>query len=227
MPRYPNVWFYVDSSIVNKYREALCLITYSLEKYCHIVDDFSLYYRLPRLLFGFFSEGCNMEARRKKLQPYTDLSNPHLSHDHQLHVRYYFSDLVRNKLEKVKLDINGKGFYFYRLALSVHYEVGVENKNHPYVEFCPICGRTGEYDVEIDRNNVDKDICRKIHDPLGVELLLKSTIRGRGVSDDMGKRVRFIEEMKKDYDLDIYILNPKQEDINTPKVGCILVKHKK
>jgi len=223
MPRYPNVWFYVNSSIGRKYREVVYLIARSLEKYCRIVDDFNQSYRLRHLIFDF-SEGCDMEARHKGLQPYKDSLNPLLNHDHQLHVRYYFSDLVRNKTERVELNIDGRNWSFYRLALSVHYEVALENKNHPYVESCPVCGRVGEYDIEINRNKLDEDICRKIHDPLGVELLLKGAIRGRTVYDNRDKKVGLIEDMKKDCNLDTYIIDPKREEINTPKIGCVLIR---
>lgn len=223
MPRYPNVWFYVNSSVVCEYREVVYLIARGLEKYCRIVDDFDQSYRLRSLLFGC-PEGSDMQARYKGLQPYTDLSNPPLSHDHQLHVRYYFSDLVRNKTERVKLNIDGRNWSFSRLALSVHYEVTTENKNHPYVESCPICGRVGEYNIRIDRNKLDKDMCRKIHDPLGVEFFLRGTIRGRTVYDNRGRKVGSIEDMKKDCNLDTYIIDPRREEMNTPKIGCVLIR---
>jgi len=104
MLRYPNVWFYVDSSITCECRETVYLIAQSLEKHCRIVDDFDPNFRLRRLLFHS-SEGSDMEAWHKGLQTYTDLSNPPLSHDHQLHVRYYFGDLVRGKSERVELNL--------------------------------------------------------------------------------------------------------------------------
>jgi len=219
MARYPNMWFYVNSSIMSEYREAVYLVIYSLRMYCHIVDDFDQDHHLYELLFNS-SEGCDMEARYRRLQFYKDLLNPGLSHDHQLHVRYYFSDLVRNRLERVELNIKGKKQDFYRVALSIHYEVAAENRNHGYVESCPICGRVGEYNIEVERKNA----CRKIYDPLGVEFLLKGTIRGRKVIDSRGEEVKFIGDMKRDYDLDIYIINSNREDINTPKIGNILIK---
>lgn len=131
---------------------------------------------------------------------------------------------MNNQSERVKLNISNENIIFYRLALSVHYEVTTENKNHPFVEFCPICGRVGLYDIEIDQNDLDKEICRKIHDPLGVEILLKSTIRGNKIYNNRGEQIKFIERMKKDCDLEIYIGDTKDTEINTPKIGHILLK---
>src|SRR2546428_4368734 len=59
---------------------------------------------------------------------------------------------------------------FYRFAASVHYEVGHANPNHADVEVCPICGRTGEY------AGVAGNLVERVHDPLGLELLLCGTI---------------------------------------------------
>jgi phosphoribosyl 1,2-cyclic phosphate phosphodiesterase len=57
-----------------------------------------------------------------------------------------------------------------------HFEVSTEEPTHPYVDACPVCGLTGEYAFVIDPRS--QDYCLKVHDPLGVELLLHGTIRG-------------------------------------------------
>jgi hypothetical protein len=44
------------------------------------------------------------------------------------------------------------------------------------VDACPVCGLTGDYAFSIDPSS--QDYCLKVHDPLGVELLLYGTIRG-------------------------------------------------
>jgi len=223
MPRYSNVWFYVNSNIVEGYLEAVYLVIFNLMKYCNIKDNFSENYRLRYILFNS-NEGSDTEGRYKGLQPYTDIDNPSNSHDHQLHIRYYYKNLINNKSEKVKLNINNEDIIFYRLALSVHYEVTTENKNHPFVEFCPICGRAGIYDIEVDQNDLDKGICKKIHDPLGVEILLKNTIRGNKIYNNRGEQIKFIERLKKDCDLETYIVDITDAEINTPKIGHILIK---
>ncbi len=221
MPRYPNVWFYIFTSLVKDYREAVYLLARCLEKYVHLVDDFSYHHRLFNLLFDASKgEGCDMETRYRGIQPYTDLVNPVLSHDHQLHARYYFSDLIRNGTEKVTLNMEGKDWDFYRVALSVHYEPTTENKNHPYTDSCPFCGNVGEYDFGMD----PEDRCRLVHDPLGVELLLNGTIRGQHLYDWRGEKIDLIENMKKDCDLEISIFAPLREDMNTAKIGCVLMR---
>jgi hypothetical protein len=222
MPRYPNVWFYIPTSLVKDYREAVYVLARCLEKYVHLVDDFSYHHRLFNLLFDTTEgEGCDLETRYRGIQPYTDLVNPALSHDHQLHARYYFSDLVRNGAEKVTLTLDEENWDCYRVALSVHYEPTTENKNHPYTDSCPFCGNVGEYDIEMDPD----DRCRLVHDPLGVELLLNGTIRGQKIYDYRGEEIGLIEDMKKDCDIEISIENPKQEDMDTAKIGYVIIKH--
>jgi len=197
IPRYPNIWFYVNSNIVEGYLEAVYLVISSLMKYCNIKNNFSYNYRLRHILFNG-NEGSDAEGRYKDLQPYMDIENPANSHDHQLHVRYYYKNLFNNKSERVKLNISNENITFYRLALSIHYEVMTENKNHPFLEFCPICGRAGIYDIDVDKKDLDKEICRKIHDPLGVEILINSTIRGSKIYNNRGEQIKFIEKLKKD-----------------------------
>lgn len=205
------------------YLEAVYLVIFNLMKYCNIKNNFSENYRLRHILFNS-NEGCDAEGRYKGLQPYTDLNHSANSHDHQLHIRYYYKNLLNHKSEKVKLDTNKGNIIFYRLALSAHYEVTTENKNHPFVEYCPICGRVGIYDIEVDQNDLDKEICKKIHDPLAVEILLKNTIRGNKIYNNRGEQIKFVERLKKDCDLETYIFDTKDEEINTPKIGHILIK---
>ncbi len=130
MPRYPNVWFYLEASLAPSYRDAVKLVTGHLRKAL----------RLPEF-YGPFSnpEGCDFEVRLEHLQPWEDPQHRPLQHSHAFHMRYYYSALEQAKLEKVTLD----GRPFYRLAASAHYEVEHTNPNHADVEICPICGRTG------------------------------------------------------------------------------------
>jgi len=223
MPRYPNVWFYVNCNIVEGYLEAVYLVIFNLMRYCNIKNNFNENYRLRHILFNG-NEGSDAEGRYTGLQPYTDMNHPSNSHDHQLHVRYYFKNLIYNKSEMIRLNIKNENINFYRLAMSAHYEVTTENKNHPFVEFCPICGRTGIYNIEVDRNDLDKEICRKIHDPLGVEILLKNTVRGNKIYNHRGEQIKFIERLKRDCDLETYLVDTGDAEINTPKIGHVLIK---
>ena len=223
MPRYPNVWFYVNRDIFEEYLEAVYFIISNLIRNCNIKNNFSENYRLRHILFHE-NEGSDAEGRCQGLQPYTDLNNPSLSHDHQLHVRYYYKSLIQHKSEIVQLKLKNMNISFYRVALSAHYEVSTENQNHPFLEFCPICGRTGIYDIEVDRSNLDKEICRGIHDPLGVEILLRNTVRGNKIYNHRGEEIRFIDRLNKDCDLDTYLCDTTDSGINTPIIGHVLIK---
>ncbi len=64
---------------------------------------------------------------------------------------------------------------------------------HPYADDCPLCGITGQYDVPIDRES--QDYCVKIHDPLGLELLLHGRIRGNRVSWEEGREVISVSDL--------------------------------
>src|SRR5262249_17257880 len=157
MPRYPNVWFYLDASLAADHQTAVKLVTEELRKALHLRE-----LRLPN------SEGCDFEVRLEHFEPWEDSAHKELQHAHSFHMRYYYSDLVRRHLERVEVD----GRPFYRLAASVHFEVEHNNPNHADVEICPICGRTGAY-ARLKGNLVEQ-----VHDPLGLEMLLHGTVRG-------------------------------------------------
>ncbi len=115
--------------------------------------------------FGPFSnpEACDFEAGLEHLQPWQTREDRALQHGHAFHIRYYYSALARQKLEKVTLQTAAGPRAFYRLPTSAHYEVEHHNPHHADVEKCPICGRTGDYEKEVG------NLVEKVHDPLGVE----------------------------------------------------------
>ena len=94
MPRYPNVWFYVDTSLAASYEAAVKLVTENLRKAMHL-----------REYYGPFDnpEGCDFEVRLEHLQPWEDREHRALQHSHAFHMRYYYSALARQKLDQVKL----------------------------------------------------------------------------------------------------------------------------
>jgi hypothetical protein len=108
MPRYPNVWFYVDASLAADHQAAVKLVTGELRRALHLRE-----FRLPD------SEGCDFEVRLEHFQPWEDAAHRALQHTHAFHMRYYYADLVRRHLERVEMG----GRPFYRFAASVHYEV--------------------------------------------------------------------------------------------------------
>lgn len=172
MPRYPNVWFYVEASLAPSYRAAVDLVA------AHVRESMR-----AREYFGPFDnpEGCDFEIRVEHLQPWEPRQPRELrplTHAHAFHLRYYFSALEAQDLARVRLEIAGGPRDFYRVAASAHYEVEHANPHHADVELCPICGRTGEY------QGLTGSLVEQVHDPLGLELLLAGTIRGEVVRFD-------------------------------------------
>ena len=174
MPRYPNVWFLVDTALAPSHRDAVKLVTDGLRDSMRLREYFPPFDN---------PEGCDFEARIEHLQPWEDRTARALQHAHAFHLRYYYSALAANQLEKVTLNSGDLKGTFYRFAASVHYEVEHSNPNHADVEACPICGRTGEY------RDLRGNLVELVHDPLGLELLLSGTIRDQRVRfEDYGQR---------------------------------------
>lgn len=210
MPRYPNVWFYVDAALAPSYKAAVDLVTKSLRN--------SL--RLPEYYPPFDNpEACDFEVRVEHLQPWIERSQRALQHAHAFHLRYYYSALAAKKLEKVRVAIRGGAKEFYRVAVSVHYEVEHANPHHADVEQCPICGRTGDY-AQLKGNLVEQ-----VHDPLGLELLLKGTIRGTAVHhEDWEKRPFGSVESLRDYRITRFEFPGQTGDRNTYKLGFVVLE---
>ena len=175
MPRYPNMWFLIDRGLTTSHEAAVKLVTDGLR------DTMRL-----REYFGPFDnpEGCDFETRLEHLQPWLDRAAPALQHAHAFHMRYYYSALIRQGLATVDVKMSdGRMRSFFRFAASVHYEVEHFNPNHADVESCPVCGRTGEYAA------LTGNLVEVAHDPLGLELLMKGTVRGEVVRfDDQGQQ---------------------------------------
>lgn len=210
MPRYPNVWFYVDATLAGSYEAAVKLVTDRLR------DGMRL-----REFFGPFTnaEGCDFETRLEHLQPWEDSAHRALQHAHAFHMRYYYSALARQKLERVELPTPLGTRAFYRFAASAHYEVEHTNPNHADVERCPICGRTGDY------AGLQGNLVELVHDPLGLELLLEGTIRGEIVrSEEYGQRpVGSISALSKEFGIRSVVFPGLTGDRNTLRIGIVLV----
>ena len=186
MPRYPNVWFFVDEKLTlrGRYMHAVHLVVYLLETHLQMCDTFvqgihnhQLYHLLAEP-----GEGSDFQARIGPLHHYHDNRSPELSHSHQIHARFYPSALIRAKMCTIECNLLGRARTVFALPASVHYEVATEEPTHPYVDTCTLCGITGEYDIPINRSG--EDYCVQIHDPLGVEYLLYGTIRGSRFPED-------------------------------------------
>ncbi|HEX4948493.1 MAG TPA: hypothetical protein VFZ34_17600 [Blastocatellia bacterium] len=213
MPRYPNVWFYVDTTLAKSYDAAVKLVTNNLREAMRM-----------REYFGPFDnpEGCDFEVRLEHLQPWEVREHRALQHSHAFHMRYYFSALANAKLETVKLATSRGERTYYRFGASAHYEVEHTNPNHADVEICPICGRTGEY-AELKGNLVEL-----VHDPLGLELVMTGKIRGEVVRfEDYGQReVGSVNGLKNKFALQPFVFPAQSGDRNTLRIGVVVINQK-
>jgi hypothetical protein len=210
MPRYPNAWFYVDTSLARSYDAAVKLVTEGLRNGMHL-----------REYYGPFdnAEGCDFEARIEHLQPWQEREHRALQHSHSFHMRYYYSALARQGLDRVKISGPGGQREFFRFGASVHYEVEHSNPNHADVEICPICGRTAEY-AELKGNLVEL-----VHDPLGLELLMTGKIRGQTVRlEDWDQReIGSVEALKSTFGLHEFVFQAQTGDRNTLRIGVVIL----
>ena len=211
MPRYPNAWFYIDTSLAASYRDAVTLVTDGVKRTMQL-----------REYFGPFDnpEGCDFESRLEHLQPWLEPTARSLQHAHAFHMRYYYSALAARELDTVALTTaSGDSRRFYRFAASVHYEVEHFNPNHADVESCPICGRTGAY-AKLAGNLVEV-----VHDPLGLELLFKGTIRGEIVRfDHAGERAVGSILQLAGLDVQSFVFPGMTGDRNTLQIGVATIR---
>jgi hypothetical protein len=210
MPRYPNLWVYVDASLAASYDDAVALATGMMRQSMRMEER-----------FGPFSnpEACDFEAGLEHLQPWQTREDRALQHGHAFHIRYYYSALARHKLEKVTLQTAAGPRAFYRLPTSAHYEVEHHNPHHADVEKCPICGRTGDYANEVG------NLVEKVHDPLGVELAVTGTIRGEKVLVDPYDplSLRGAAAYNSQFTAQHFTFPSAAPDQNTLKIGVIVI----
>ena len=211
MPRYPNVWFLVHTALAPSHKDAVKLVTDGLRDSMRLREYFPPFDN---------PEGCDFEGRIEHLQPWEDRTARALQHAHAFHMRYYYSALAAKQLDKVTLNTGDLKGTFYRFAASVHYEVEHSNPNHADVEACPICGRTGEY------RDLRGNLVELVHDPLGLELLLKGTIRDQRVQfEDYGQReVGSIGALGDRFAVSSLVFPGMAGDRNTLRIGVVTVR---
>ena len=210
MPRYPNVWFYIDTTLAPSHRDAVTLVTDGLRDSMRLREYFPPFDN---------PEGCDFEARIEHLQPWEDRRARALQHAHAFHMRYYYSALAASRLERLTLKTGENAGTFHRFAASVHYEVEHSNPDHADVEACPICGRTGDYASQAG------NLVELVHDPLGLELLLSGTIRGERVRfEGYGQReVGSIAGLGGKYTVKSVVFPGMSGDRNTLRVGVVVI----
>jgi len=210
MPRYPNVWFYVEASLAASYELAVELVRKQVGAAMRLRD-----------IAGPFSnpEGCDADVRLEHLQPWEDPAHRARQHAHAFHMRYYYTALAARQLERVSLETPSGPRAFYRVAASAHYEVEHTNPNHADVEICPICGRTGEY------QDLQGSLVELVHDPLGLELLFDGTIRGEVVrfEDAEQAEVGGITALRRNFALQPFTFPAQSGDRNTLRIGVLVI----
>ena len=210
MPRYPNVWFYVDASLAPSYEAAIKLVTENLRAAMRLREDYGPFTN---------AEGCDFEARLEHLQPWETAEHRAQQHSHAFHIRYYYSALAKQKLDQVKLKTDAGTGAFYRFGASAHYEVEHTNPNHADVEICPICGRTGEY------RDLKGNLVELVHDPLGLELLQTGKIRGQILRFEDWERheVGSVEALRDKFSMRQFTFPAQTGDRNTLRIGVVVL----
>jgi hypothetical protein len=211
MPRYPNVWFYVDASLADSQAAAMRVVADQVRAAMRVRES-----------YGPFSnpEGADFEVTIEHLQPWEDAAHRALQHAHAFHMRYYHSALAAQKLDRVTLRTRAGSRDFYRVAASAHYEVGHSNPNHADVEICPICGRTGEYASQ------PGNLVERVHDPLGLELLLNGTIRNvvvRYHHEDQAEVGGIIRALRVHFAVQHQVFPAQSGDRNTLRIGVVVL----
>jgi hypothetical protein len=209
VPRYPNVWFYIDSSLAGSHEAAVKLVTDRLRSAMRLREFFPPFDN---------PEGCDFEVRLEHLQPWHDRSVSALQHAHAFHMRYYYSALARTGMGQIEIETSVGPRTFHRFAASAHYEVEHHNPNHADVETCPICGRTGAY------KHVTGNLVEVVHDPLGLELLIAGTIRGDVVRfEDQGTPPVGSVMAMTGVQVQSFLFDGGASDRNTLRIGVVLV----
>jgi hypothetical protein len=197
MPRYPNLWFLVDpaAALRRQYQYAVRSLVHALEQDVGLRDTFVRDVENHNLahMLAEPGEGSDFQARLWPLPPRVDGADPSRSHGHQVHARFYVTPLIEAQRTRQSFSFLGEEREVFLVPASVHYEVSTEDPLHPYEDSCPLCGITGEYDVPVDP--ASQDYCVKIHDPLGIEVLLRGSVRGEPVLDERGRRIASLEAL--------------------------------
>ncbi|MEX2262558.1 MAG: hypothetical protein WD696_11440 [Bryobacteraceae bacterium] len=215
MPRYPNLWFYIDPGLARSHDAAVKLVTSRLRNAMQLPEFFPPFEN---------PEGCDFEVRVEHLQPWIDPARRALQHAHAFHMRYYYTALSSPRLAKVRIPWRGATREFYRFAASAHYEVEHANPHHADVEECPICGRTGpEY------GKLEGGLVEQVHDPLGLELLLTGAIRGQRVHHEDWERRPFggIQTLSADYHITSSTHPGQTTGRNTLRIGIVVFEPKR
>jgi len=201
-PRYPNVWFYGLESDFPAYARFVEWLDSRFRGAGYRPDDVSL------------NEGADIALSIEHLQPWTSVAR--LSYAHALHIRFFWKRLEQTHAERMKF--GNRGLIHWRVAASVHYEVEHASPLHADVEVCPFCGRTGAY---ADKTG---SLVEQVHDPLGLEILLRGTVRGEPTEyPEHSKTFPSIDRLLNSRPSEWIVTRRVRSDMNTDAVAVIPV----
>jgi hypothetical protein len=190
-PRYPNIWIYAPVARFRDYDDFLRFVGERFRQAGYSETEVSL------------NEGADLALSVEHLQPWDAVTG--LRHAHSLHLRLFWKRLKEQSLHRADWNTSGSSRGFWRVAGSVHYEVEHAHPLHADVEVCPMCGRTGDYASKAG------NLVEVAHDPLGVELVMRGTIRGNPLLPAFGKLFDVPEA-------GLLLTRPPREDMNTAAI---------
>ena len=131
MPRYPNVWFFVDAGLTTSHDAAVRLVTDKLRETMRLRED-----------FGPFDnpEGCDFEVRLEHLQPWLDKKTPASARARVSHALLPFGTVPA----EARCRRTQNGGRRVPVVLSLRGECPLRSRalqpESADVESCPVCG---------------------------------------------------------------------------------------
>lgn len=204
-PREPNLWFLGPLDRFSSYQDFRDFLKTRFMKAGYREEEVSL------------NEGADLAFSVEHLQPWGSVRG--LRHAHDIHIRFFWNRLLENGKERIEVSTaesaaNGS---YWLVAASVHYEVEHAHPLHADVEVCPVCGRTGAYAAS------KGNLVEWVHDPLGLELALRGTIRGEPVRQTSGEPLQGLIEWLAPAELSVILAQPQQSPINTLAQAAVVI----
>lgn len=205
-PRFPNLWFQTPAQNFPAYRDFVAFLEQRFRSAGYDSAEVTL------------NEGADLALSVEHLNPWDSVEG--LRHAHAVHIRFFWNRLEAESAQQFRVSSGEDAGLFWRVAASVHYEVEHAHPLHADVEVCPHCGRTGQY------ADAKGSLVERVHDPLGIELVLFGRIHGEGVTTTRGTRLSGLKDFMRIKDADIRVSRPYREDMNTGVVAVVTVRSK-
>ena len=210
MPRYPNVWFYVDSALADSYGAAVRLVADQLRGPMRLLEDHGPFAQSGRLRLRSAAGASAAVGERRTSAAATRACVSHAVLPLRSRETEAGAGVAQNGRAAIGVSTASRA--------SAHYEVEHTNPNHADVEICPVCGRTGEYET------LKGNLVEMVHDPLGVELLLNGTIRNQPVTfEDDRREVGGIGSMQGRFAVQQQVFAAASGDRNTLRIGVVVL----